>query len=89
MTPCTCRDPICPKPHSTSQPVTVRMDFMEAWFLLAAAQRWDGALGSDSYSRPFVRRGIATMERAMFGRAEAEVAADYRELRAEMAKATE
>jgi hypothetical protein len=81
---CTCRNPVCSKPHSASGPVIVRLDFMEAWFLLAAAQRWNAALGSDSYSRPFVRRGIATMERAMFGRAEAEVVADYLEVQAKM-----
>jgi hypothetical protein len=70
MTPCICRDPICPKPHSASGPVIVQLDFMEAWFLLAAAERWEKALegAEDSYSLPFVRRGEQTLRAAMFGR---------------------
>jgi hypothetical protein len=90
---CRCKDPVCPRPHSQSGAVVVRIDFLAAWYALAATQRWiaelqekaDGPETRDALT--YLRRAEVTFEAALFNRSEREVAADYRALLDEMARA--
>lgn len=94
MATCYCQSPTCPKQHSQSGTLVMRADFFTYWYALSALMRWDQELQDkpDDESRQanaYVKRAIGDLEVVLFGRSETEVAADWRALRSEMAKAAD